>query len=64
VEEAFAGVKNDLEGILIYHEGDWQLCVPNPAGGWTVKQFETVWPGLGFVIYSLSIDDVVWDVGQ
>ena len=63
VDEAFAGVRNNLEGILIYDEGDWQLCVPNPAGGWKVNQFQTVWPGLGFVIYSFS-DNVVWDVGQ
>ena len=62
VDEAFSAVKNNLEGILIYYEGDWQLCVPDPADGWKIQQFETLWPGLGFVIYSLA--NVTWDVGH
>jgi hypothetical protein len=65
VEEAFAGIRDDVDTFLMYNaaEGKWKLCVPNPAGGWYLKQFSVVEPGDGLVIQLKAVSSV-WDVGQ
>jgi YD repeat-containing protein len=64
VEVAFAGIRDDVDTILKYDaaESKWKACVPNPAGGWFLKQFSVVEAGDGLVIY-LKVASSVWDVG-
>ncbi len=64
VEVAFAGIRDDVDTFLKYNaeEGKWKLCVPNPAGGWYLKQFSAVKPGDGIVIQLKAVNST-WNVG-
>jgi hypothetical protein len=63
VEEAFAGIRDDVDTFLKYNciEGKWEACVPAPGGTWALKQFNSVEPGDGLTIY-LKVASTTWNV--